>query len=140
MSETPAANRSLIDRLQDHTGAWDNSLDEEIARAIGWDQYPAGGWQAVGAAFPVGKPRRTAYAVELPAFTRSLDAAISLLPLSGFPLWTFRLEVRSLGARGMSYFAEVTAPSREAHGFSRSDAALAVCAAALRARAFSDKP
>ena len=129
--------RSLLDRLENHTGNCDSGLDEEIARAIGWQQDAAGDWHAVEVFSPDGKLRLAHHAVELPAYTRSLDAAMGLLPPHGFPLWTFRLDVRSHGTHGLSSLAEVTVPSREARGFSRSDAALAVCAAALRARSFS---
>ncbi|MBS7811174.1 hypothetical protein [Roseococcus pinisoli] len=67
---------ALAERLETCGPAWDRRNDEDIARAIGWDQDAAGEWHQVGVFFPDGALRRTSYAVELPAFTRSLDAAL----------------------------------------------------------------
>ena len=120
-------------RCESHAGDWDSRMDEAIARALGWDEAEDG-WHEVGVFAGDGRLRRTAYAVALPAFTLSLDAAMTLLRPPGHPLWTARLDVWADG-RGVTCRCEVTVPSREQRGSSSCRPALAVCAAALRARA-----
>jgi hypothetical protein len=67
-------------------------------------------------------------------FTSSIDAAMTLLGPPGYPLWTITMQAVSHGQHGMAYFAEVTVPSSAFQGQSSASFALAVCAAALRAR------
>lgn len=73
----------LIERLAAATGA-DCDLDAEIARAIGWWQDADGEWHAAGAFFPDGKMRVTSYTVDLPEYTASADAALTLVPDGAF--------------------------------------------------------
>lgn len=81
--------------------------------------------------------RRRPLFADPPNYTSSLDAALTLLPSPGHPLWTAKLHVVSHGSHGLTWDAEVTVPSREFQGWSRTPngAALALCIAALRARA-----
>lgn len=67
-------------------------------------------------------------------YSGSIDDAMTLLGPPGYPLWTVTLRGRSHGQRGMTWTAEVTVPSSEFRGFSSAEPALALCAAALRAR------
>jgi hypothetical protein len=71
---------------------------------------------------------------DCPRYTSSLDDAMTLLGPPGYPLWTVTLHGRSHGQHGMTWTAEVTVPSSEFRGFSSAEPALALCAAALRAR------
>ena len=133
MSTDPLA---LARQAEEQGEAWNSDLDEAIAECLGW-QKRGDDWHAVGDFFDDGRQRITSYAVELPAFTRSLDATMLLLEPPRYPLWTMRLDIRSFGARGYGFAAELTTPGREARGWSRHRPALAVCAAALRARSWA---
>lgn len=114
--------RDLTARLEAHTGEYDSRHDEQIARAIGWEQDDAGEWHQIGNFFGDGL-RRTAYAVDLPPFTRSLDAALTLVPEGcGISLVRFTGQERSSVMVGGSIGYAATP-------------ALALCVAALRARA-----
>lgn len=76
-------------------------------------------------------PERT----DCPRYTTSADDAMELLKPPGSPLWTAIIDIRSFGQHGMSYDVEITIPSREFQGHSNANLPLAICAAALRARA-----
>jgi hypothetical protein len=128
---------ALIQLLETHDGTtWDSRYDEAIALAAGWDQDANGDWHQVGDFFGDGL-RRTAYAVELPPFTRSLDAAASLVPAGC--LWMART-LWDGGGKTASGCASVTryspAPDRMwimDYSGNADTTALALCAAALRA-------
>jgi hypothetical protein len=122
--------RALIERVEQAQG-WDSRIDEDIARALGWDQDENDEWHQVGVFFPDGLLRRTSYAVELPPWTRSLDAAVSLVPEGLFPRIYFEMVQAILVTRGEAdgfVWVEVTR-SGICH-----TPALALVAAALRAR------
>lgn len=123
---TPAALDDLIARVERATGP-DRALDAEIAIAAGWTFHKDSlfdFWRAPGDE-EHGEPL---------TFTGSVDAAMTLLGPPGHPLWTVTINGRSHGRRGMSWWAEVTVPSREFQGDSHYRPALALCAAALKAR------
>jgi hypothetical protein len=68
-------------------------------------------------------------------YTRSLDAALSLLGPPGYPLWTMTLELRAHGDKyGTTAMCEVTIPSSEFRSCHARSPAIAVCIAALKAR------
>jgi hypothetical protein len=75
----------LIGLLEAKRDLYDSRLDADIARAMGWIQGAAGEWYAVGDFRGDGVLRRTSYAVNVPMFTYSLDAALTLLPVGPGP-------------------------------------------------------
>lgn len=60
--------------------AGSRELDALVAEAMGWKKDAAGEWHQVGAFFGDGKVRMTVYAVDLPPWTTSVDAALTLVP------------------------------------------------------------
>lgn len=122
--------QELIARLEAST-APDRGLDADIYCALHpewqWDrssQQPTG-WVSTASGSGITCP--------VPFFTLSVDAAMGLLGPPGHPLWTVTLNGRSHGQHGMSWFAEVTIPSREFQGYSWDRPAIALCIAALKA-------
>lgn len=71
----------------------------------------------------------------LERFTTSETDALTLVDMTGHPLWTMTTKTWSYGQHGMAYDVEITIPSREFRGRSSASLPLAICAAALRARA-----
>lgn len=70
---------------------------------------------------------------DFPHYTTSLDAALTLAQPPGHSMWHWNIDAKLM--RDHDFFAaEITVPSREFRGIQRT-AALAMCIAALRARA-----
>lgn len=79
---------------------------------------------------PAGKPYQ--FARDVPRYTSSMDAALSLLPWTEHPSANFRLWIRNGGVKQFWCSAEFTWPSTEIEGRART-AELATCIVALRA-------
>jgi hypothetical protein len=71
---------------------------------------------------------------DCPRYTTCAGVALSLVDMTGHPLWTMTTETWSYGQNGMAYTVEITIPSRKFRGHSSAGLPLAICAAALRAR------
>lgn len=118
-------------KLEAYAGIWDSRHDGEIARVLGWDQDAAGEWHQVGDFFGDGL-RRTTYTVDLPPFTRSHDAAMMLVPNG----WGIRLDRYWIAqVEDPVWSASLTGGLGNLSGDAEDcrSAALALCAAALRA-------
>ena len=126
--------RQVADQCESHLGGWDSRMDEAIAHALGWDKAEDG-WHEVFVFAVDGSVMRSAHAVALPAFTQSLDAAMSLIRPLLNPKWRWQWDVISPGPNGSTFRCEIAGPGHKQHGYSSCRVALAVCAAALRARA-----
>lgn len=110
----------------------DRALDAAIARAIRWDQDETGEWHAAGVFFNDGTIRRTSYAVDLPAFTASVDCALTLVSDG---MWWLIGKGRTRPDEPL-YGVQILDGERVvAEAETEASAALAICAAALRARA-----
>lgn len=110
--------RALIAVLE-ATTQYDSRTDALVALAAGWECLDDK-WYAVGNFFGDGL-RRTGYEVDLPPFTRSIDAAMTLVP----PGWEWHMEVGTDSCTvQMGYGTD----------FASAVPACALCAAALHAR------
>jgi len=114
----------LISKAEDATEP-SRDLDAEIALVLGWtfmkmkgDKYPY-----------FRKPGVTNYRVrsELPLFTKSIDAALTLLPKGHW--WAIVMRGNEDG-----FDASVIPPDTEMTWHRGANAALAICIAALKAR------
>lgn len=108
--------------------AGSRELDALVAETAGWgDQDETGGWHQTGVFFDDGKLRRTVYEVELPHFSTSVDAALTLVPEGH---WLQHLGQTLIGWRcliekeGQSFVVKTS-----------TTAALALCIACFKARA-----
>lgn len=104
-----------------------NGPDRELDIAV---QIAIGGHYATHHGVPV---ECDSAGVEVPRYSASLDAALSLAQPPGSPLWTWTVNGRESSDHSI-YFAEITKPSSEYQGRGRTPA-LALTAASLRARA-----
>ncbi len=109
----------LAERCEAAMGS-DRDLDADIARATGWQDVRSEGYGSIRGLRPTGKREHVM------RFTASLDAAMTLVPEG----WCFEVtnydtfaRVRAAVLGSTSYSADADTP------------ALALCAAALRARA-----
>lgn len=120
---------SLIERIEAATGP-DWELDAEIAALLGWKKLPNPG--SMGGLIdmwinPSGKNERW----NVPPYTSSIDAALTLLP--GDAMW--RLGHDGKGPDPSEFLCEiVSGPECRNYCAIAPTAALALCAAALRAR------
>jgi len=116
MTEEQAA---LIARIEAATEA-DQWLNHNIATGVGWKKKPSGhGWSA---------PDNDKYHADYPSFTKSLDAAMSLIPAD----YWWGIIMRSAENSGFS--AAVLPPDTAMVWHVGATPALALCLAALRAR------
>jgi hypothetical protein len=122
---------ALAERCEQATGP-DRELDCAIAHALGWKQYEFAdendyverGWHKPESRFPVGS---------LPRWTASLDAALTLVP---HPAWIRMDEWPSDFCHGpVASIQPIRDPQVGLHVATGSSLALALVAAALRARA-----
>lgn len=122
--------QELIARLEAATGAsWE--LDYVI-HCLVWEWEDIGGyWLRHKVTGQTRRANPSEYGPS-PAYSASLDAALTLLPPPGLTLYTWKVEGRCDSRRSF-YHAEITVPSREWRGTSVTPA-LALCIAALRAR------
>jgi hypothetical protein len=110
----------VISILESAPPEYDSRRDEFVAHACRWVLDETGGWHAAGRFFGDGVLRVTSYRVTLPAFTRSIDDALTLLPMAA-----------PCGVRRTSEaaYAWVGDPS---HQYRAATPAMALCVAALR--------
>src|SRR5690606_489525 len=119
--EDPGGRMTLIERIEAATRP-DRELDAEIAVAKGWRKLPEANWFT--------PPNLTVlhHKSDLPDFTASIDAALTLVPEGWFTF--FVAQDRHSGSWVWHLWGGygVTRRSRSP------EAALAICAAALKAR------
>jgi hypothetical protein len=134
-----ATTASLVERIERAAGP-SRELDADIARAVGWQDVHG---SPLDDGFMGGRPPGGSNWLHVPGFSGSIDAALSLVP-PGAGLKLDRYWLMSLASatedrgpeHGRVWSALITwgISGQSAASEDRPGAALAVCAAALRAR------
>ena len=119
----------LIERIEALEGP-DREVDRLVGRAAGWRHVPSGKYDWM-------KPSGMYCTIGLPPFTASLDAAMTLVPEGWSGLLGFRGTHDYIEERGHAHIQTIVG-EKEAYA-EASTPALALCAAALRARLQEDK-